>query len=256
MEDLVLTGKIVLSKNGERLVVLAQKETDKGYTLNISDGKSYDLLTVIKIGRFKFEDDTCQKNVEKFVNNYKEKVKTTTIFPDLEIENAKRILQNSGTKKNVTNLAGEISDEKYIQSMRTYGKTAKKIYLDCCCAYNFDRSLAHYFAKQQILFADKATPEKFAMWMLPHSNLTGTSNGTWVNIVDNNKGVIYEYWTQSDRESINDTRLAFLKQGDGEYVFYGVYELEKREAINIHCGYKTLKIKKTYKRISDTYPIQ
>ena len=253
-----LIGESFLWKGKDKLTIISQNISDNKIIVEVDNKKKYDLVVCITAKSITFDNPVVQEKVLDFVKNLKtvkiSPPKTSNESPNNDMENIIRLLQNKGTKKNITNMASVISDKGYLQKLRTYGRTAREIYLACCYEYGFDRRLAHHFAKQQILFAAKASPERYAMWMLPHNNLTGTSNGTWVNIATGDGDTICEYWLEDDSGSVNDKRLAFLKQGDGEYVFFGVYELEKREVINFDYRNILIRIKKTYKRVSDTYP--
>lgn len=41
------------------------------------------------------------------------------------------------------------------------GSTAQSIYDMCCCKFKWDRSKRSFFGKQQVLYAEGATPEGF-----------------------------------------------------------------------------------------------
>ena len=129
-----------------------------------------------------------------------------------------------------------------------YGTTAKDIYSQCCDVLNWEKKEIGKFGQQQELYAMDATPEKFSVWFLAHSNWTATKNGKWRNFIDTGKGIIEEYW---DDKSIarfdkdKEPRVVFAKDKSNKYLFLGVFE---NEIIDKQNGLKR------YKKISDVYP--
>ena len=61
------------------------------------------------------------------------------------------------------------------------------------------------------------------MLMFSHSDVNGETNGTWINIIDEDKYYIYTEIKETPPE--NEKRITFVKQKDGYYVFIGVYKL-------------------------------
>ena len=136
---------------------------------------------------------------------------------------------------------------------KVYGKSAFDLYLSCCERLSFDPCLSEHFDLRQLLYATNATPEGYSAWMLPNSSLTGNYSGQWANVIKND--IIYEVHKQPDEGDTNH-RVTFVKQGDGNYVFWGVYAFEKIVPLGgIVIEGIPLYFIKIYKRISKTYPI-
>ena len=146
-----------------------------------------------------------------------------------------------------------------------YGGTAQVIYDECCEVFNWDKDKRYLFGRQQILYAEKATHEKYSPWFLPHNNWTETKGGNWFNKIAGN--VIEEMWLEQKYGLYHDetTRVTFAKK-EGEYIFLGLYVPVGVEAKTLEYNIINKKGKivkkigdkvwvKTYKLISDTYPI-
>ena len=58
-----------------------------------------------------------------------------------------------------------------------YGGRAQAIYDECCKVFGWDSSKRYLFGLQQILYAEKVTPEGYSPWFLPHNNWTETKEG-------------------------------------------------------------------------------
>lgn len=137
------------------------------------------------------------------------------------------------------------------------GTRAIDTYDKCCELVGFKKSQRGKFGKQQLLYAQDATPEGYSVWMLAHSNLNEdfNRNKKWYNIFADSE-TIKEIWlnpsdfhsSQSDKMP----RVCFAKNRIGEYVFKGVYMAKEigREKINGRD-----ELVRTFKRISSTYPI-
>ncbi len=169
--------------------------------------------------------------------------------PDFIIERAIRLFKGVGGKRNISNTHSR--DFHFLRSGVAYGKKALTIYHSCCKELGFDITKSSRFDLQQGLYAHNATPEGYGVWMLPHSDLTGDAK-SWANIIEGD--YIYEVWNKVDYEDHKDVRIAFAKQGDGEYVFMGIYELQKVENINQRKDGVYITVKKIYKKVLEVYP--
>lgn len=145
-----------------------------------------------------------------------------------------------------------------------YGGQAQAIYDECCERFDWDRTKRGLFGRQQILYAENATPENYSPWFLPHNSWTETKGGNWFNVIK--EETIEEMWIE-ERYGLHydkTKRVTFAKTKAGAYVFLGVYEpveiaqrtLEKN-LINrngqIVKGVGEKVWIKTYRRISDEY---
>lgn len=145
-----------------------------------------------------------------------------------------------------------------------YGGRAQAIYDECCKVFGWDSSKRYLFGLQQILYAEKATPEGYSPWFLPHNNWTETKGGNFFNEIYGD--VIEEMWIKQKYGLYHDetTRVTFVKTKSGEYVFLGIYnpikveeKLLKEDIVNNkgkivkHAGEKVWI--KTYQSISDEY---
>lgn len=104
-----------------------------------------------------------------------------------------------------------------------YGTRAQAIYDECCKVFKWDISKRYLFGLQQILYAEKATPEGYSPWFLPHNNWTETKGGNWFNKIYGD--LIEEIWLEQKEGLYHDgtTRVTFTKRKSGEYVFLGLY---------------------------------
>ena len=134
-----------------------------------------------------------------------------------------------------------------------YGGSAQPIYDECCDRFDWDRSQRYLFGKQQILYAEGATPEGYSPWFLVHSNLTETKGGNWSNKIL--QDTIEEAWEKPQYGLYHDetTRVTFAKTKSFGYVFIGMYKPIKVDEKILSNGNKVWV--KTYQRIADTYPI-
>lgn len=243
-------GKTVIKKSGGVYKIISAKFNVNRLLVVLDDGKiGYDLLKSIPKGFLVFEDDAFQKQVEELI---KELIWGPGPGPDLfwlPIEAAK-LFNAKGIKKSPYNCHSNYFS--CLEANYIYGTKALDIYVKCCDLLAFDKSKKHCFNLQQILFAENATPEGYAVWMLPHSNFTGDAKA-WANIIDDGGDTIYEVWRMDDNDSNSDDRITFVKQGNGEYVFMGLYTFDRLERICEVIDGVPIKFVKIYKRISKKY---
>lgn len=254
MENLNLIGKKVVKKSGEVFNVVSTRFDEKSLIIVLDDGKlGYDLRRAIPSGLIRFEDDVVQKIVEQKVKEINENIAAKPSVPpenpiDSLLKKAVQLFKCEGAK------SSPYLDHSYnfscLQAGNIYGTKAYDIYVQCCRNLGFFTDKKNNFLPRRILYASKATPEGYAVWMLPHNNLTGTAT-SWANIINDDK--IYEVWRMND-DGESSNRLAFIKQANGEYVFMGIYTLEKKDVINRTIDGIPIKVVKTYKRFSDKYP--
>ncbi len=128
-------------------------------------------------------------------------------------------------------------------SGRSCGKKALEIYDKCCELFGWKRSLRGEFGPQRRLWAGKATPENYDVWFVSRSNINGANNDSWNNTVDNARGTITVDW-HIPFEGVAGTRVTFVKNREGQYVFYGVYS----------CTLDYSARREICTRISDRYP--
>lgn len=133
------------------------------------------------------------------------------------------------------------------------GSTAQSIYDACCCKFKWDRSQRSFFGKQQVLYAEGATPEGFSPWFLVHSNLTQTKGGNWSNKIYG--ATIEELWKTPQYGLYHDgtTRVTFAKTKSHGYVFLGVYKPVRVDEELLDDGRKVWI--KVYSLIADSYPV-
>ena len=133
-----------------------------------------------------------------------------------------------------------------------YGSSAQPIYDECCDRFGWDRSQRYLFGKQQILYAEAATPEGFSPWFLANNNWTKTKSGNWSNNIL--QDIIEEMWEKPMYGLYHDEtiRVIFAKTKSYEYVFLGLYQPIGVEEKMLSNGKKVWI--KTYQRISDVYP--
>lgn len=247
MENLNFIGKKVVKKSGEVFNVISTRFDEKSLIIVLDDGKNgYDLRRAIPSGLIRFEDDVVQKIVEQIIN--KKQPPEETDFIDILLKKAVQLFKCEGAK------SSPYLDHSYnfscLQARNIYGTKAYDIYMQCCRNLGFFTEKKDNFLPRRSLYASKATPEGYAVWMLPHNNLTGDAT-SWANIINDDK--IYEVWRIDDDGESSD-RVTFIKQANGEYVFMGIYTLEKKDVINRTIDGIPIKVVKTYKRFSEKYP--
>lgn len=155
--------------------------------------------------------------------------------------------------RNISLIGGDLSISRKLLLKKTYGKTAHKIYDSCVSYFGFNPHKKDLFLPQQLLYAQNCTKEGYVVWMLPHSDLTGDSNGKWANFIDVENREIIEYAFVKDfiPHKNDEKRVVFAKQEDGEYVFVGVYCL-KAKFDNYFSG--RCRRKSIWKLVSENYP--
>lgn len=129
------------------------------------------------------------------------------------------------------------------RSGRICGTKALEIYDECCELFGWKRGLRGEFGPQRRLWAGKATPENYDVWFVSRSNINGANNDSWNNTVDNARGTITVDW-HIPFEGVAGTRVTFVKNREGQYVFYGVYS----------CTLDYSARREICTRISDRYP--
>lgn len=120
-----------------------------------------------------------------------------------------------------------IPNKKLMRNLHQgYGGQAQAIYDECCKIFDWDRTKRGLFGRQQILYAENATPEGYSPWFLPHNNWTATKGGNWFNTILGD--TIEEMWVEKKEGLYYDQtmRVTFAKRKTGEYVFLGVYKPE------------------------------
>lgn len=169
----------------------------------------------------------------------------------------------------VMNISINLNNPLKADICKTYGGKAQVIYDAGCENFGWDKAQRYLFGPQRILYAKEVTPENYSVWFLSHNNFTKTINGNWYNKIDAQKGIIEEMWSEHQVGELNvykdyTKRITFAKTKNG-YVFLGVYQADTVE--NVLCrepiivkgkvfkqDFETVWMK-TYKLISDTYPI-
>ena len=141
-------------------------------------------------------------------------------------------------------------------SERSHGMIAQDAYIGCALKYGWNMEKKAQFGLRKLLYANDATPEGYAVWFLPHSNLSKTahSKGVWENRIIGNE--IEERWCiprLEDRRSDRTLRVTFVKRENGKYYFQGVYRLISSTREQDPVTHKLEQIKR-YRRVSETYP--
>ncbi len=136
---------------------------------------------------------------------------------------------------------------------RVFYKTGMETYATCCNYLGWDDTKSSAFKQQGIMYAEKATPENYSVWMIVHNSLVEpTYNGasSWYNIIRGE--YIEEIWYTYKTQGVSDIsiRATFLNTKNG-YMFKGLYKLADAEQREINGKLRLVKI---YKRISDKYP--
>lgn len=241
----------VLDGGGVYSVISCRKTgiDNKDFLIVLNDGKNgYSVRLSLTKKTIKFEDCEFQREVENYLNE-------KTVLPpsnpiDVVLAKAVELYYGNGGKRDICNMWGAVNNG--LVGGTIYGTCAYDIYENCCRNLGFDYLQKGKFASQKGLYAPYATKEKYGVWFLPHSNLTGDATSRWANVVDGD--IIYEVWFENDDVKDKCDRVVFLKQGCGEYVFMGIYTLEKVEVINKYVADVYITVKKTYKKIYNVYP--
>lgn len=147
------------------------------------------------------------------------------------------------------------SMEKITRSMSLeYGTNSRKIYVSLCQKFNWDINRQSDFGRQGVrLYAENSTPEGCSVWFLGHNNWTDTKSSAWKNEILGD--LVIETWEIIEYGLYEDdsNRVIFAKNGKKGYVFLGVYGVVDVKEAEDSDGKRIWK--KTYKRISDTYPV-
>jgi len=260
-------GKKGLFKNESLEIVAISNfmQDKKDYLVTLNNGKKFYLLKGILNDSIKFIDVEIQNRVENYIiscltcdlqsqttdSTQTEQIKDIDTLIAYVIENAKKIIYKKISERNIS--TGYESVTQGLIVNKEYGSKAQDIYERCCDSLNFDYKKIDCFAPRQLLFATKAAPGGYDVWFLPHSNLNVSNTPSWTNIYCLNGDIIYELWHVEDDNVDKNDRLTFIKQGNGDYVFLGVYRLEKKISIGETIGNLECKKIKIYKRVSTEY---
>lgn len=161
----------------------------------------------------------------------------------------------------------ENDGKTYLVWGRYCGTESKKLYETWAKIFGWNESFINQFGERGVsLFASRATPERYSVWCVAHSNRTGDGVGKWENEISDDEEVIKEYWIDhlSLRGSDNAVRVVFAKRLAGQdyttgieyragYYFLGVYKPDPDTPKALRNG-KTVWVR-TYRRISKCYPI-
>ncbi len=132
-----------------------------------------------------------------------------------------------------------------------YGTVAKEIYRRCCEAFGWFLGEEGKFAKQKKLYSERATPEGYSVWMLPHSNKTGSDNGTVENVIY--ADCVEQRWKIYDHGKPKKIkRLMFYKE-NGVYYFGGIYLFDGYVQLDEKYDTKYCDVEK-FVLVSKTYP--
>lgn len=139
-------------------------------------------------------------------------------------------------------------------SLECYGSNSRKIYVSLCQKFNWDINRQDNFGRQGVrLYAKNSTPEGYSVWFLGHNNWTDTKGSSWANEILGD--LVIETWEKREYGLHEDDtkRVIFAKKQNDQYVFLGVYEVVGVKEDKDRDGKRIWK--KTYKKISDTYPV-
>lgn len=153
--------------------------------------------------------------------------------------------------------AQKASISSYLLRDKECGTNSRKVYQEYAERYGWDEWQANQFGKEGLpLYAPKATPEKYSVWFIAHSNWTGDDAGQWENEISRDWNTIEEFWEShlSVRASDYFTRVTFAKNSMGQYIFLGVYKPDPEAKKIIRNG--EIRWIKTYHCISQCYPIK
>ena len=131
----------------------------------------------------------------------------------------------------------------------TFGQTlstnSKDIYKECCASsLDWDPSHEGRFGRQQQLFAPNACKDRIRdVWFIAHSNMNDDTplGGDYVNVIADPR--IFEIHSKP-MESVTNQRIVFAKDEKGQYVFLGVYQIEKEK-----------KQSRSFIRVSTQFPL-
>lgn len=265
--QLDFVGKQVVNSSGQ--VFTVKQFSDKTY-LVLDDGKNgYDILIALR-GYLSFVDKDFQAQIDKLLAPRQvyyapmppapPEIDTDCIVIPNELSymnilaEALALLKGKGDAYPTPRIISAWTADNFEELIggRIYGNVAEEIYGQCCRTLEFKWEHKWLFGTRQLLFATQATREGFSVWMLPHSTYTGTSCGSWANVMRNVGKTIHEVWFV-DHEKDNAPRVTFAKQADGRYVFMGVYEFAGEQTINKKVdGVYTYCIR-TYMRVDKEY---
>lgn len=148
---------------------------------------------------------------------------------------------------------------------RYCGTKSRRAYETWAEIFGWNQSHAGQFEWGGSLYAPRATPERYSVWFVAHSNFVGDRVEMWENEISDDEEVIREYWKDhlSLRGSDNAIRVVFARRLAGQdyatgieymagYYFLGIYKPDA-EAPKIMRKGETAWVK-TYRRISCCYP--
>jgi len=242
MMDIV--GQVIVDNSGKYKKIISQSEN----CLFFNDGSFVRFYEAFISGNIKLLDDHMQKLLERDIL-LKVGVKNEKVARGgkLSYEKERDILYVPMTQ-DFANVNFKISDG--LEAMHSYGNVAQDIYRECCSCFGWDYSAVGYFAKMKILYCENVTPEGYAAWFLPHSNLNDSESNRWKNLISYDFNYIKEYWKDIDSTfdmfvDGDTTRVAFAKQANQKYIFLGLYVCDYIDYDNYV---------KIYKRVDLKYP--
>ncbi len=227
-------GKKVILKDGRTSCIIAVRYTAYGTIVELKNGRKFNLDTDLKTGAISIVEET-----------------TPPVAEDIEeiVKEAVKLFHGIGAGRNPYG-EGNYDFSKLVHGMG-YGTTAQRIYQRCCSTLGFAIGKQGFFAPQKVLYATNATREGYSVWMLPNNSFTGKNSSAWANVIRHD--TIYEVhsdWEKGDQT----TRVTFVKQGDGQYIFMGVYRFEELIPYSAKVDGIQINFIKVYKRVSMCYP--
>ncbi len=254
-----LIGQIVKHKTLGDGIIVAEKDLNgiKYFTVNfITEIQEFAFPGIFESSYMRFKDG---KQQNEFNNQYLKPV----------IETESKIKQDISNIKNTEDLKKEffsirplvvkathytpISNSLNADLFSYYGSNSLDIYLNFCRRFGWKSNLSDNFGRQGApLFAENATPERYDVWFLSHSNYTeNVSNLTWINKISDNLDTVFELWNDNSRHfDMGKPRIIFAKTSNDKYVFLGIYEVKNKILLNNGSRLRV------FKRLSEVYPMK
>lgn len=229
-------GRKVIIKEGGTSYIIAQRHTSYGTFVELKNGRKYNIDIALKTGALAFVEEPTPSVAEDMEDIVKEAVK---LF--------------KGVGLVTTPFWSSSQDFSKLVFGSRYGTRAQDIYKKCCASLGFAIGKQGFFAPQKILYATDATREGYSVWMLPNNSFTGKNSSTWANVFRDNNNTIYEAHADNDSGDAT-TRVTFAKQGDGQYIFMGVYQFDKLIPYSAKVDGIQINFIKVYKRVAKVYP--
>ena len=224
-------GEKVIAKDGREGTIVGVEESNVLIKFQEADPKPFGTIA-FENGFLSFEKKEIQEEVEDEKQQAEQREVDRKAKQEAAIERNKNNHKiEVGQRVRRNGKSAKINyEDLYYEGMeliqgQVYGTNSKVIYENICKYLPRDKSLINNFGWHTSMYAQNATQEGYAVWLIGYSNITDASKEKKVNIISPDRKTITTYLDNENTSSYaNELRVVFVKEKSGLFVFYGIYK--------------------------------